>query len=845
MTETRTKKQRPWMDACAVLLALALAAGLGVAALRDWQGPAGSLSNDLYVPAALWAAGAGFIHTAPAAVPGLEPFLRFEHSSWIPPEKGWPPDALPLDANQAWHRYLVGAAALAWKMGGLEWDAIKALIVALYCVSGVLVYLLFRMVSGPVLALLGTALFLGSPATLATLPNLRDFSKAPFLLGALWLYGLLLRGRLRPGGFIAAAAGLALLQGVGVGFRRDVLMYAAPSLGLLALAPVASQRNTILLRLGAVCLYLALFLGSAYPILDSFRTHGTLGYHDTLMGMATRHDDQLGLRRASYERVYLHSDSFVADSAYSYAERATTLLEEKPAVYTTPEHKRAWLLAFARTFPADMLARAGAAVLAVAGGAPNRTYYGGPFLFDVPAALARVSWWLAVPAWACAALVLLGTAARSLRRGLLLALLAAYVCGMLALQWDPRHALHLGWVQFWSISALASWLAFRLWRRGKQADTEREPVRWGSALLRIVVFAALAAGLTAGAWRAALAWQQKAVDKLVTAYAEVSTQRLDTVRRPLGDWTLAALEDTATAQPCAPPPEGHNEHTACLVAEFEAAPEPPVVWLQYETPSGNGDFSRWVYMQPPDSDYAGPLRYFFPVYEIFEKAAWTRFAGLALPPGNEDTLLGLSRVAREDVPPLLLNLSLPEDPAAFRAYQRPAALPVKRPDTAPPVRLAPDLVERARNARAQLNAGALEEAAATCREGLAADPGNLALTWILAETHAAADEDQDAVLVARAGVRKHPNAFAAYATLWTATTRLEPIDAFLVWDEVAEEQPKSCMAWYWFGRTCARAGQPQKAAACYKKALEIAPEDEALRAAIGEAQKNTAATPSR
>ncbi len=71
-----------------------------------------------------------------------------------------------------------------------------------------------------------------------------------------------------------------------------------------------------------------------------------------------------------------------------------------------------------------------------------------------------------------------------------------------------------------------------------------------------------------------------------------------------------------------------------------------------------------------------------------------------------------------------------------------------------------------------------------------------------------------------------------YVLLWRATTAMEPIDAFLVWNEVVEARPEACAAWYWLGRACARAGQAGKAEACYAKALALAPADEALRAAV-------------
>jgi len=204
----------------AIVAALSAACVLvGLRALEDWHGPAHSMGNDTYIPAAMFASGRGFINVPPAEVPGLSEFLHFERQTFFLPPDATLPDPVPLDEFQRFHRYLVLSAGVVWWTFGVSWGAMKVLILLLFAVSAALVYGLFRLVAGRVAGAAGTALFIFSPLMPYVLFIVRDFSKVPFFLGVFLACGILLR---RPADrlcllWCAVLAGAS--AGVGMGFQ--------------------------------------------------------------------------------------------------------------------------------------------------------------------------------------------------------------------------------------------------------------------------------------------------------------------------------------------------------------------------------------------------------------------------------------------------------------------------------------------------------------------------------------------------------------------------------------------------------------------------------------------------
>ncbi len=85
-------------------------------------------------------------------------------------------------------------------------------------------YGLFRLGMGRAAALAASVALMASPVHLGNLPGLRDYAKAPFILGSILIAALLVRhmGQTRSRFALSALFGLTL--GVGFGFRNDLLI---------------------------------------------------------------------------------------------------------------------------------------------------------------------------------------------------------------------------------------------------------------------------------------------------------------------------------------------------------------------------------------------------------------------------------------------------------------------------------------------------------------------------------------------------------------------------------------------------------------------------------------------
>ena len=180
------------LDALLLALLAAAACFQGFRLLRDWNGPAGSLTNEMYIPAVCFAQGRGFINVPIDDVPGLRDFLYFRSPALAP---GACAEAKPCawGASQPYHRYLNCYVGVFWRIFGVSWDAMKIPVVCMLAIFIALNYALFRLAMRPPLAFLLTAALLASGTVSYTLPVLRDFSKGPFFLAVILVLGMLLK----------------------------------------------------------------------------------------------------------------------------------------------------------------------------------------------------------------------------------------------------------------------------------------------------------------------------------------------------------------------------------------------------------------------------------------------------------------------------------------------------------------------------------------------------------------------------------------------------------------------------------------------------------------------------
>ena len=213
--------------------------------LKDWNGPAGSLSNDLFIPAITMNAGMGFTNLDPAAVPGLRDFLDFRAQQFDSALLSGFRDTKPLHPFQEYHRYLIYSTACAWRIFGIHWDAVKMLILFYFFLAAAAVYGISRLCMNPLNSLLVTLAFVYAQPVLWTLPILRDFVKAPFVLALILLLGITVRYRLTTIRYLLVIiASIGTRPGVGVPEGHDRLRSGRPVLSFIArLYPASSPRG--------------------------------------------------------------------------------------------------------------------------------------------------------------------------------------------------------------------------------------------------------------------------------------------------------------------------------------------------------------------------------------------------------------------------------------------------------------------------------------------------------------------------------------------------------------------------------------------------------------------------
>jgi hypothetical protein len=245
-----------------VLLFLCLVAGIN--GIRYW--PSTHSPFDYYQsqfgPAVALACKGRLENLIPVAPSPLSDFLALKRSSLNCADLG------PVREAQIelFHYQIYGFLELfgrLWQVFGIDWNIARYVAAAFYVLLVIAVYCLVRTIVSPVIALGITAAFLVVDQwTPALIGQLRDYSKAPFilLLIALCVFCSRWGGRR----LLIGAFGSGFLLGVGLGFRSDmsVFIFILPIV-LLLRAIFQRGRPTLLAAIGlyaAALIFVNLFV---------------------------------------------------------------------------------------------------------------------------------------------------------------------------------------------------------------------------------------------------------------------------------------------------------------------------------------------------------------------------------------------------------------------------------------------------------------------------------------------------------------------------------------------------------------------------------------------------------
>jgi hypothetical protein len=637
-----------------------------------------------YDAAVMQACGRGFHQAAGwQSLPPLKAFLEQQTDTFdcaqLP--RNWP--ATQPDLLQRASRYLLGMAALEWRLRGVSWSGLVPLFGMFYAAAAVAAYWTLRLGMRWFLAAPLAYVFLTSPLQLTNLPHLRDYAKTPFVIGLFALTGWMVRRRHSRRALLALSVGAGLAIGIGIGVRTDLLLLAFAAPVTILIAGVADERRRWPIRAQALGAYLVAFLTLAYPVLKAYASGNNIA-HVIVLGYMTPFGEALNITESYYNFGALYNDSYVVVLFNSYAER-----KDVTARFASLDSARyaeigsAYLRDLVRVVPADFLARGFAAARQVLDLPFNGAGVGDPAAPMIAKPANRVREVLAYLSGNGALLGILAVIALGLsnaRLAIWLAVLGLYLSASTALQFNERHYFHLEVLGLFAVGVLANVLVNIVGAAANRRQSRFVPWR----TLAVGCGAALAvAAVMFGVLAATRAYQQRALKRLIERLEAAPVQPVDArVEQPDGS-VLIPLEA-----------EGASSIQTTYVAAW-IAPSCPYasvpITAEYDATAPYVNFQHIIDVRLPDAR-TDATRVFIPAYtdhsDSTGRGSFT-FKGVAIPAAQRECL---QRVARVEGPPagLLPFLVLRPDWKQERAYERwrgnsPAALYSAPPGIAEPL----------------------------------------------------------------------------------------------------------------------------------------------------------------
>jgi hypothetical protein len=609
-------------DALIATLVLIGVTALGVIALQRFR--AAGVRPDFYQsnfePAVLLACGRGFGITVPPT-PAIETFLAVQRDRFdcaeIPASASIRPLTSAAHAN--WY-YMYGAAAAVWRIAGVSWTSLDFLVALMAGIAAAILYGLCRLVTNRAVSAAIAFLLSLSPANLTPLLSLRDYSKAPFVLGAILILALFVWKPMARRERLLLAAGYGIVVAIGYGFRADLIVMVPFGIlmVLLFIAPSVGGRRIVAGMTAAVVL-LAAFVVTAFPVLSGLK-YGGCQYHFALLGLTTPLAAEMRLTSPIYRFGDHLTDSFVDLKVGDYASR---IRREPVPSLCSAEYDRSseeLYFGFAKIFPADFVARAYASVLMIlrtglsmpATMQPSPVFSTSGETLAVYQVLARLTSVIGPlgPLLTLAAMVI--AFAHSLRLGLAVTSAILFLTGYPAVQFEARHWFHLRFIPWWSGALVAT----VLWKRRSEAF-DWVAIRRGSFSVAAVLIA-LATALTI-----IRTVQAQSAQQLFNSYLAAELDPVDVA--PIeGDFIPVRWEPTDYGT--APFHRGSD----MLVLTLDAATcgsQSPTLHVTYNADAPSHDLSNDIVVAGPKA--GSTARVFIPIFwQGIEDQTYLRFSGV-------------------------------------------------------------------------------------------------------------------------------------------------------------------------------------------------------------------------
>lgn len=673
----RIQDIRYWSNIGTPLLLFALSTYFGMTYVATY-GQNGVYFQQYYGPAVMVAAGRGFVNPDASASPMLNAFLEQQTRSLDVREL---PELLPtkqVTQLQARWLYMLYTVGTIWRFLGVSWDSLLPLF-GIFCGSvTVTTYYIFRLVTNRFLAAIVAIFLTLSPFNLLFLPDLRDYSKAPFILGSVACLGALIKLDLSTRRQNLLVTSLGIMLGIGLGFRKDVIICIPPAIIVFLLLLPGNPLKQWRKRTSVAILFLCSFLLTAWPLLSAMREKGGTTAHVLILGLMEPFDKSLGIGGAPYSFGQEYLDAYVYSQVNGYWLRQG---DGTDIPYATPSYDNACSVVHRHlllNFPADMVVRWIAAT--------ERILDYGPFLTETWIETSRnplierlFLWRWHWFKWMSGAGLLLAfctsviLAAVRLRFALGYMLMVAYFTGYSSLQFQHRHYFHLEFICWWPIILGISLLfhptarnLFRsllVQRSAVVKNLMRSP--WPIPLVNAVAASVLVVTFSYVPLEIARLVQKPRVERMYEQYRQLSLEAIQVDKVESGsitklkprNFSMAAADNQSLS---------NAFREDYLVLEFDAS-EPIVFWTQYDE-SMNDYSSRVDIAASPGPN--STVKYFLPVFQA-ASSEWymSSFDGISVPSRYIAKYRGMYRVANlENLAVLMPYKMYPQEVASSTGY---------------------------------------------------------------------------------------------------------------------------------------------------------------------------------
>lgn len=632
MSDTLKRISGPMRDVIAAAVVFISAASAGAVYVATYQ-PVPYFLQHMFGPAVMWACVRGFENPKLSEAPALEDFLYWRKPCFecgdLPPDLPVvPPDPFSLsDAEwrayhphaeyagwtncQQFHKYMLMSSAGLWRVAGVSWKALLPLYALLYGSGAAAAYGIFRLAMRRPLAFVTAMLLAFAPLQLQQLPDLRDYAKAPFFLGAIFIMGLLASRPMRARHALALSAVGGLILGIGVGFRQDALICVPAFAATVLFFFPGGIKETWKIRTAGLALFFAVFMISGGPILKVLFTRGNNSTHDTLIGFTRYCDDRLGVGSPVYDFGDPFLDEYTRAVVESFNYR--TAGGTKRLRHYTHEYDLAsseYFRTLAATFPGDLVTRAYASTLRVLdelrASSPVPRGIENAALLSLYDAHSLVSRLLLSYGRYVAALALLLIAAANLRLGLCALFLFCWFAGYPSLRFSVRHAFHLQFISFFFAGLLIQ-QGLQLLRAAWCKELRFDGRKLRKALVRAAVFAGITLAGLAGLLAALRIYQDACVCRLLAQYESAARVPVEYAISQTDNETLIKLAETPPDNPELP------IQTQLLAVEFnQNEVNLKSLRLLYDVSDPMWDFSRIIDIKA--SSRGGKTTAYIPVY---------------------------------------------------------------------------------------------------------------------------------------------------------------------------------------------------------------------------------------